>query len=60
MGTLIWSKIFSIFIPMKKNFNIMARAAETSKVGLIGIFAGLFCVVFAVIYTIVYHVNKRE
>jgi len=45
---------------MKKNFNIMARAAETSKLGIVGIFAGLFCVVFAVIYTVVYYVNRRE
>ncbi|MCL2260699.1 MAG: hypothetical protein FWC15_05000 [Fibromonadales bacterium] len=45
---------------MKKKFNIMARAAETSKVGLVGVFAGLFCLIFAVIYTVAYYVNRRE
>ncbi|MCL2208202.1 MAG: hypothetical protein FWB90_08970 [Fibromonadales bacterium] len=45
---------------MKKKFKIMSRFAETSKISLVGIFAGLFCVVFAVVYTIAYYAKNRE
>ncbi|MCL2282046.1 MAG: hypothetical protein FWC26_01865 [Fibromonadales bacterium] len=43
---------------MKKN-NILAGLAETSKIGLIGLFAGVFCIIFSLGYTLVCYVNER-
>jgi len=37
---------------MEKKNTFLANVAETSKIGLVGIFTGLFCVVFSVIYTV--------
>jgi len=43
-----------------KNKNIsIGNIAETSKIGLAGIFAGIFCVLFAIIYTLVHHAKKK-
>jgi hypothetical protein len=52
-------KIFYI-INMKKKINIMAKFAETSKVGIAGFFAGAFCLLFAIAYTVIYYSKKRE
>jgi hypothetical protein len=42
----------------KKNISI-GSVAETSKIGLAGIFAGIFCVLFAIIYTLVHHAKNK-
>jgi hypothetical protein len=47
-------------IPMKKKNIIMAKVAETSKIGLAGIFAGVFCLIFALVYTLVSYAKRRE
>jgi hypothetical protein len=44
---------------MKKKIISIGDVAETSKIGLVGIFAGIFCVLFAVIYTFVCHAKKK-
>jgi hypothetical protein len=44
---------------MKKNKNIVANIAETSKVGFAGILAGVFCLIFALVYTLI-HYAKGE
>ena len=51
---------FSILYYMRKKKNIAANIAETSKVGLAGIFAGAFCVIFAVAYTLISYAKKPE
>jgi hypothetical protein len=44
-----------------KNKNIsISDVAETSKIGIAGIFAGIFCILFAVIYTLVQCTKNRE
>jgi len=42
----------------KKNISI-SNFAETSKIGVAGIFAGIFCVLFAIIYTLVHYATKE-
>jgi len=44
---------------MKKRNISIGKVAETSKIGLAGIFAGLFCVLFAIIYTFIQHAKKK-
>jgi len=43
----------------KKNISI-SDVAETSKMGLAGIFAGVFCIIFAIIYTLVHYAKKND
>jgi len=43
----------------KKNISI-GDFAETSKIGVAGIFAGIFCILFAVIYTLVQCTKDKE
>jgi len=58
-GNLIYYFIFTIF-PTMKNKNIsISDIAETSKIGLAGIFAGIFCLLFAIIYTLVHYATKE-
>jgi len=45
---------------MKKNNISMSDVAETSKIGLAGIFAGVFCVLFAIIYTLIQYAKKND
>jgi hypothetical protein len=45
---------------MKRKNEIMAKFAETGKIGIAGIFAGVFCLIFAIAYTIVHYSKKRE
>lgn len=45
---------------MKKKKISIADVAETSKIGLAGIFAGVFCILFAIVYTVFYFTRKRE
>jgi len=48
------------YIPTMKNKNIfIGNLAETSKIGLAGIFAGIFCVLFAIIYTLFHYATKK-
>jgi hypothetical protein len=42
----------------KKNISI-SDVAETSKIGLAGIFAGIFCLLFAIVYTLIHYANKE-
>jgi len=43
-----------------KNKNIsIVDIAETSKIGLAGVFAGIFCLLFAVIYTFIHYANQE-
>ncbi len=42
----------------KKNISI-SNIAETSKIGLAGVFAGVFCLLFAIIYTLIHYANKE-
>jgi hypothetical protein len=51
---------FTILPYMKKNIRLLAKAAETSKIGFAGIFADVFCIVFSLIYTLICYANKRE
>jgi len=44
---------------MKNKHIYMREFAETSKIGLAGIFAGMFCVLFALIYTFIHYANKK-
>jgi len=44
---------------MKKKNISMGHVAETSKIGLAGIFAGIFCILFALIYTFVHYTKKK-
>ncbi len=44
-----------------KNKNIsIGEVAETSKIGIAGIFAGIFCIIFAVVYTLVQCAKDKE
>jgi hypothetical protein len=45
---------------MKKKNISMGNVAETSKMGVAGIFAGIFCILFAVIYTLVQYAKNKE
>jgi len=43
-----------------KNKNIFINdIAETSKIGLAGVFAGIFCLLFAIIFTFIHYANKE-
>jgi len=45
---------------MKKKNISMGDVAETSKIGLAGLFAGIFCIIFAIVYTFIQHAKKKE
>jgi hypothetical protein len=45
---------------LRKGKAFLAKATETSKIGVAGIFAGVFCILFSLIYTMVCYANKRE
>ncbi|MDR1812766.1 MAG: hypothetical protein LBQ87_08065 [Candidatus Fibromonas sp.] len=45
---------------LKRGKALSSKAAETSKIGILGVFAGVFCVLFALIYTIICYANRRE
>jgi len=42
-----------------KNISV-SKVAETSKMGVAGIFAGIFCILFALIYTFVQYAKNKE
>jgi nicotinamide riboside transporter PnuC len=44
---------------MEKSNKIIAKLAETSKIGLAGVLAGVFCIVFSVVYTVICYSKKR-
>jgi len=50
---------FSIFYSMKNKNISISYFAETSKIGLAGIFAGIFCLLFALIYTLIQYANQE-
>jgi len=45
---------------LRKSKAFLAKASNTSKIGIAGILAGVFCILFSLIYTMVCYANKRE
>jgi hypothetical protein len=44
----------------RKSKAFLNKAAETSKIGVAGIFAGVFCILFSLLYTMICYANRKE